>query len=126
MLQRRLMHRVDQRQRPPRILVLVKLRLHPDGEELRAQLALLRGLKVHIAAIQRIGQVVVLIQHALRRVGMRIDKKIGRVRGICHGLGCMAVRLWARLCEKKGGALRGETGGDHEESGCRQLHGIRV
>ena len=47
--------------------------IDPDGEELGAEVALLRRFEVPVAAIERIGEVVVLIDKALRSIGMRVD-----------------------------------------------------
>ena len=60
-------------ERAARELALVRSGLDPDGEELRAQVSLLRGFEVPVAAVERIGKVVVLVDKALRRVGMRVD-----------------------------------------------------
>ena len=74
---------VDQIESPARILAFVPVRFHPDGEELGCQIALARGFKVEVAAIQRVGKVKVLIEKALRRVSMGINYD-GR---LLHGRG---------------------------------------
>ena len=80
-LGRLLLYRVDQHQRALGILSLVELGLNPDGEEFRAQVSLARRLQVEIAAIERAAEIVVLIDKALRRVGVRIDHEGGAVHG---------------------------------------------
>src|SRR5580704_14226435 len=70
----------------------VRFGLNPDCKELSAEVALARCLKVEIAAVQRITKIKVLVQHSLRRVGVRIDHEGGAVHRIrslyfdfCHG-----------------------------------------
>ncbi len=47
--------------------------VNPDGEELRAQIALSSRFQVEVAAVERIAEIEILIDEALRRVGVGID-----------------------------------------------------
>jgi hypothetical protein len=87
MLRRLLVDGVDQLQRPPGVMIFVEVGLDPDGEELRAEVALVRGVEVQLPAVERIGQVEVLVDETLRRVGVGVDddggavELTGRLRG---------------------------------------------
>ena len=79
MLRRLLVNGIDQLQGAPRVVALVKVRLDPDREELRAKVALLGRVEIEIAAIELVGKVVVLVDQPLRRIGMRVDNDSGVV-----------------------------------------------
>jgi len=64
---------VDQLQGAAGVLALVLDGFDPDGEELRAQVAFVDGVEIEIAAVERIGEVKVLIDKALRGVGVGVD-----------------------------------------------------
>jgi hypothetical protein len=64
---------VDQLQGAAGVLALVEGGLDPDGEELGAQVALVDGVEVEVAAVERVGEVEVLIEKALRGVGVGVD-----------------------------------------------------
>ena len=77
----------------------------PDGEELCVEVALLRGVVVQHAAVERIGEVPVLIDEALRRVRVGVDDDSGlvnceRICGLTHCL--LSVGLFCAW-----GCLRG-------------------
>ena len=61
------------------ILALVEIGLDPDGEELRAEVAFVDGVEIELAAVERIAEVEVLIDEALRRVGMGVDDDGGAI-----------------------------------------------
>ncbi len=73
MLRGLLVDGVDQFQRAFGILALVEIGLDPDGEELRAEIALFGGVEVHLATVEGHGEVVVFVDEALRRVGVGVD-----------------------------------------------------
>ncbi len=68
-----LLHRVNENERAAGELALVRSGIDPDGEELGTEITLLRGVKIPVAAIERVGKVIVLVNKTLRRVGMRVD-----------------------------------------------------
>ena len=72
-----LLHRVDQDQRAPRKLSLVRLRVDPDGKEHRAKVALARGFEVEIAVAERVAQIEVLVDKALRRIDVSVNDESG-------------------------------------------------
>ena len=95
---RLLLDRVNQLQRAPRIVSLVRLRFHPDGEELRSQVSLFSRIQVELPAFERIAQVELLIEEPLRRIRMRIDHNRRGV-DLCGVLaGCRARFFCHRLC----------------------------
>lgn len=95
-------------------------RVGPDGEELRGEMALPGCFKIEVAAGERAGQVVVVVEEALGRVGMGIDDEGGAVQGgsgrrqvCCHDAGHPLLRIWdgAWLCcrrwpEEPGGSTQ--------------------
>ena len=94
---------VNQDQRPARELTLVGTGIDPDGEELGAEVSLLRGFKIPVAAVERIGKVVVLVDKTLRRVGVGVDHDGGAFdlfgrKFCCHLRG----RLGWSLCAQHG------------------------
>src|ERR1700677_4967634 len=64
---------VDQLERAARVLALVDDGLNPDGEKLRAQVAFVDGVEIEVAAVERIAEIEVVIDEALRRVSVRIN-----------------------------------------------------
>ncbi len=64
---------VDEDECAPRELALVGLGIDPDGEELRAKVALCRGFEIEVAAVERIAEVEVFIDEALGRIGVGVD-----------------------------------------------------
>ena len=67
-----------------------ELGLHPDGEKLRSQIALLDLAKIDMAVRDRrvLAQVKVLVEEALRRVRVRINDQ----RGLMDGQGRINLR----------------------------------
>ena len=55
------------------VVALVRLGLDPDGEELGAEVAFAGGFEVEVAAVERVGEVVALIDDALGRVGVGVN-----------------------------------------------------
>ncbi len=70
---------VDELKGAAGVVALVEFGLDPDGEELGAEVALFGGGEVEIAAVERLGEVVVVVEHALGRVGVGVDDDGGAV-----------------------------------------------
>src|SRR5580698_10102972 len=68
-----LINSINQLERPAGILAFVEIGFHPDREKLRAEVAFLRRIKVQVAAIERIGKIVILIDQPLCGVSMSVD-----------------------------------------------------
>jgi len=68
---------VDQFEGPVGVLPLVLRGIDPDGEELGAQIAFLRGFQIELTALQGIAQVKIFIHKALWSVGVGIDDQGG-------------------------------------------------
>src|ERR1022692_1031093 len=81
---------VDQLQGAAGVLTFVECGLDPDGEELRAEVAVVKRLQVEVAVAEWIGQVKVLINKALRRVGMGVDDQCGAMDQVS------GLALWGR------------------------------
>ena len=81
MLRSLLVNGIDQFQGAPRVMALVKIGLDPDRKELRAKVAFFGGVKIEIATVELVGKVVVFVEHALWRVGVRVDNDSGIVYG---------------------------------------------
>ena len=79
----------------------------PDGEELRVEIALLCGVVVEHAAVEWVGEVPVLVDEALRGVGVGVDDDSARVHlgGVGHLLSCggFALGVKGRGEEERGG-----------------------
>ena len=72
---------VDEVEGAAGVVAFVEFGLDPDGEEFRAEVALLRGGEVEIAAVEGLGEVVMVVEHALRGVGVGVDDD----GGVMHG-----------------------------------------
>ncbi len=75
-----LVDRVDHVERALGLVALVALRLNPDGEELRAQIAGLDLVEVEVACAGILREIEVLVDEAAWRVGVGVDDD-GRVVG---------------------------------------------
>ena len=73
MLRHLLLDGVDQDERAAREVTLVRPGIDPDGEELGAEVALFGGFEIPVAAVERIAEIEVLVDEALRRVGVGVD-----------------------------------------------------
>ena len=76
-----LIDRIDEIERVAGEVALVGFRVHPDGEELGAEIAGLGLVEADVAGVFGIGRsdVVVFVEKALRRVGVRVDDDGGVV-----------------------------------------------
>ena len=86
-----LVHRVDHVERALDLLPLVNLGIDPDGPELRAQVAGLDLVEVHVALAGVLREIEVLVDEAAGRVGMGVDDEGGVVDGL-PASGCAFVR----------------------------------
>src|SRR5262249_21748451 len=104
---------VNQVHGAPRVAAL-EVRLYPDGEKLSTQVAFLDLAEIEVAVRNGsvLAEIEVLIEEALRRIGMRIDDQsrlvdsLGRINlfGSLCGLGCSVldrVLLGQRKCGKQ-------------------------
>ena len=75
MPRRLLVDRIDQIERVLREVALIGLRVDPDGEELRAQIAAPGFVEADVADVFGIGRadVEAFVEKALRRIGMGVD-----------------------------------------------------
>jgi hypothetical protein len=78
-------------------VAFVALRLNPDGEELRAQVAGLDLAEIQIAGARVLRQIEVLVDKTARRVrvGVDDDGRIVNGKGVCS---CLRLRRRRRLC----------------------------
>src|SRR5579871_6760520 len=87
-------HRIDKAQRSLRVLALEALRLNPDGEELGAKIPAAHRLQIEISAGQGAGEIEIVVQNALRRVGVAVNHdgglvnrfRVARVYGHWHSV----------------------------------------
>ncbi len=97
-----LLDRVDQFQRAMGELALVERRFDPDGKELRAQIPFVNGIQIHVAAVEGIGEVEVLIHKSLRCVSVGVNYD-GRLLDLLSG-----HLFWGHFRRRVGRSLRGE------------------
>jgi hypothetical protein len=74
-----LMDRIDQLKCPLYEASGVTVRLHPDGEKYRANIAHSSRFEVEVTAVEWTGQVIILIQQPLWSVGVRVYDEGGIV-----------------------------------------------
>ena len=81
------------------VVALVGFGIHPDGKELRAQIAGASFVEADVADVFRVGvaDVEVFVEKALRRVGMSVHDDGRFVDGAC--LGAEGGRFWAEQSE---------------------------
>ena len=73
MLRDLLLDGVDQDESAAGKVALVGRGINPDGEKLGAEVSLFSGFEIPVAAVERIAEVVVLVDEALGCVGVRVD-----------------------------------------------------
>ena len=78
-----LVHGIDQIERVPREVSLIRLRIDPDRKEFRAQISAPRFVEADVSSILRIGRsnVEAFVEKSLRRVGVGVDDDGGIVNG---------------------------------------------
>src|SRR5271170_2930781 len=64
---------VDELERSLGVVSFVEIGFDPDGEELRAQVALLGGVEIDLAAVEWAGEIVVFVDEALWCVGVGVN-----------------------------------------------------
>ncbi len=104
---------VDQFKRALGVVAFVEVGLDPNGKELRAEVALFGGLKVEMATVERVGEIIVFVEKALRSVGVRVNHEGGAMDSLGVGHGFMKMR------GVRGGNLRVECGCGEDE-GCKR------
>src|SRR5580692_2645376 len=97
MLRRLLIDSIDQLKSPFGIVAFVQLRLDPDGEELRAEVAFLRRIEIQLAAIERAGKIEILVDQALRGISVRVDDD----GGVVYGFGGLWIHSRGLCGERK-------------------------
>ena len=101
-----------------RFVCLVLAGVDPDGEELRVEVSFFRGVVVEHAAVERVGEVPVLVDEALGGVCVRVDDYGFGVNfgGVGHLLSCGLFyrlglgRCWRRTEHQSSNEERGGVG----------------
>src|SRR5579872_1183361 len=97
--------RIDELQGAVREPAFIWDRIDPYGEELRAQVAFSGRLEIEIACAQRIAEVEVLVDEALRGIGMGVNNDRGLLNLFGREFtGHLGRGLWRSLGKQRDGA----------------------
>jgi hypothetical protein len=82
MMGRLFVHRIDEVERVAGEVALVGFRVDPDGKKFGAEIAGLRLVEANVAGVVWVGgfDIVIFVEEALRRVGVRVDDDGGVLR----------------------------------------------
>src|SRR5580698_9165582 len=83
-------NRVDQFEGAACKVAFVKIWLNPDGHERCSQIASMDGIQVDLATVERIGEIEVLVDEALRSVFVGVDDKSGAMDLLGRALGSLS------------------------------------